>query len=112
MKLTNRFYDVLMYVAQVILPALGTLYFAITVVWSLPDGTPVIGTITAIDVFLGACLKALSATYVPQTDGTVVVDKSDPAGTSYNFKLENAAEVINGKNTVTFKVVPGKIPKT
>jgi hypothetical protein len=38
------------------LPALGTLIFAICSIWGLPYGEQIVGTITAIDAFIGALL--------------------------------------------------------
>lgn len=59
----NRTYDVLKWIAQILLPALGTLYFALAQIWGLPYGEEVVGTITAIDAFLGAILGISSAAY-------------------------------------------------
>jgi hypothetical protein len=56
MKMTDRMYDVLKWVAQILLPAVATLYFAIAQIWGLPYGEEIVGTITAIDAFLGALL--------------------------------------------------------
>jgi hypothetical protein len=56
MKMTNKIYDVLKYIALIVLPALGTLYFALAGIWGLPYGEQVVGTITAIDTCLGALL--------------------------------------------------------
>ena len=56
MKLSNRAYDILKWIAMYFLPALGTLYFAVASIWSLPYGEQVVGTITAIDTFLGVLL--------------------------------------------------------
>lgn len=56
MKLKNKTYDVLKYVAQIVLPAVGTLYFALASIWGLPYGEQIVGTITAIDTFLGVLL--------------------------------------------------------
>lgn len=56
MKLDNKTYDVLKWVAQIFLPALGTLYFALSKIWGLPFGEEVVGTIVALDTFLGALL--------------------------------------------------------
>ena len=61
MKLSNRTYDILKWIAMYLLPAIGTLYFAIASIWSLPYGEQVVGTITAIDTFLGVLL-GISAT--------------------------------------------------
>ena len=63
MKISNKVYDVLKWIAQYLLPALGTLYFALSTIWDFPYGEQVVGTITAIDAFLGAILGLSSATY-------------------------------------------------
>ena len=61
--MTNRTYDILKYIAQVILPALGTLYFALAGIWGFPYGEQIVGTITAIDTFMGVALKISSDNY-------------------------------------------------
>lgn len=63
MVLSNKVYDVLKWVAQILLPALGTLYFALASIWGFPYGEQIIGTITAVDVFLGVLLGISSANY-------------------------------------------------
>lgn len=59
----NETYDKLKYVAQIIIPAAGTLYFALAGIWGLPYGEQIVGTLTAIDAFLGAVLKLSSDQY-------------------------------------------------
>lgn len=61
--LTNKAYDILKYIAQVVLPALGTLYFALASIWGLSYGEEIVGTITAIDTFLGALLMISTDRY-------------------------------------------------
>ena len=51
--LSNKAYDVLKWIALYLLPAAGTLYFALAGIWKFPYGEEVVGTITAIDTFLG-----------------------------------------------------------
>ncbi len=63
MKLTNKSYDVLKFVAQILLPSLGTLYFALASIWGLPYAEQIVGTITAVDAFLGAVLGISTANY-------------------------------------------------
>lgn len=63
MKLSNKTYDVLKWIAMVVLPALGTLYFVLAGIWGLPYGEQVVGTITAVDTFLGALLGVSTAQY-------------------------------------------------
>jgi hypothetical protein len=54
--MTSSTYDILYWVAQIVLPALGTLYFAIATIWRLPYGEQVAGTIALVDTFLGVFL--------------------------------------------------------
>lgn len=63
MKLSNKVYDILKWIALYLLPALGTLYFALSGIWGLPYGEQVVGTITAADTFLGVLLGISTATY-------------------------------------------------
>ena len=63
MKLNNKTYDILKWIAQILLPALGTLYFALSKIWGLPFATEVVGTIAAVDTFLGAILGISSINY-------------------------------------------------
>lgn len=61
--MSNKVYDVLKFIAQIVLPALGTLYFALASIWGFPYGEQIVGTITAVDAFLGAILGISTAKY-------------------------------------------------
>ena len=61
--LSNKVYDILKYIAQIVLPALATLYFALAGIWNFPYGEEVVGTITAVDTFLGVILGISTANY-------------------------------------------------
>ena len=63
MKMSNKVYDVLKWIAMYLLPALGTLYFALSGIWGLPYGEEIVGTVTAIDTCLGVVLGISSAKY-------------------------------------------------
>ena len=63
MKLSHKVYDVLKWIAMYLLPALGTLYFALAGIWNFPYGEQVVGTITAVDTFLGVLLGISTAQY-------------------------------------------------
>ena len=63
MKMSNKLYDVLKWIAMYLLPAIGTLYFALSGIWGLPYGEQVVGTITAVDTFLGVILGISSVKY-------------------------------------------------
>ena len=60
---SNKIYDLLKWIAMIVLPAAGTLYFALASIWGLPYSEQIIGTITAIDAFLGALLGISTSNY-------------------------------------------------
>ena len=61
--MSNKVYDALKYVAQIVLPALATLYITIASLWGLPYPEEISGTMMAIDAFLGAVLMLSSIQY-------------------------------------------------
>lgn len=63
MLMKDKTYNILKWIAQYFLPACGTLYFALAGIWGLPYGEEIVGTITAVDTFLGVMLGISSATY-------------------------------------------------
>ena len=63
MMLSNKTYDILKWIAQIVLPALGALYFGLSQICGLPYGEQIVGTITVVDVFLGAILGISTAQY-------------------------------------------------
>ena len=66
--MNNKLYDALKYIALIVLPALATLYFALSSIWGLPYGEQIVGTITAIDCFLGALLGISTSVYNKQIE--------------------------------------------
>ena len=66
--MSNKVYDTLKWIAMYLLPALGTLYFAIASIWGLPYGEQIVGTITAIDTFLGVILGISTTQYNKRVD--------------------------------------------
>lgn len=62
-KMSNKWYDILKFIAQLLLPALATLWTALGKIWSWPLVTEIAATICAIDTFLGAILKLSSMQY-------------------------------------------------
>lgn len=106
---SNKTYDVIKYIAQYLLPALGTLYFTISQIWGLPYGEQIVGTITAIDTCLGILLGISSAKYTG--DGVMFVDESDPDKNVYRMELNSAIELLANKDSVTFMVKKAVIDK-
>lgn len=84
--MSNKLYDILKWVALVVLPAIATLYFALSSIWGLPYGEQIVGTITAIDTFLGAILGVSNASYkknqltnqlLPEVSGEPIEEDED-----------------------------------
>jgi hypothetical protein len=69
MKISNKAYDILKWIAMYFLPAMGTLYFALAGIWGLPYGEQIVGTITAIDTFIGVVL-GISAFQYKKSENT------------------------------------------
>ena len=72
MKMSDKTYNILKWIAMVLLPAIGTLYFALAGIWDFPYGEQIVGTVTAVDTFLGVILGISTAQYNKSKD--VVVD--------------------------------------
>ena len=66
MKMNNKTYDTLKWIAQYLLPALGALYFALAGIWGLPYGEQIVGTLVAVDTFLGVILGISTSQYNKQ----------------------------------------------
>lgn len=67
--MNDKLYKILKYIAMIFLPALGTLYFALAGIWGFPYAEQVIGTITAVDTFLGVILGISTAQYNKKMGG-------------------------------------------
>ena len=80
--MTNRTFDILKFFTTLVLPALGTLYFALSQIWGLPYGEEIVGTITAVVTFMATILKISSVQYY----------KAEK-----DFSGESLDELMNGK---------------
>lgn len=69
MKMDNKVYDVLKWITVICLPALGTLYFALSGIWGFPYAEQVVGTISAVTTCLGILLGISTAEYNRQNGG-------------------------------------------
>lgn len=108
MKLSNKTYDAAKWVAQIGLPALATLYFAVAQIWSLPYGSEVVGSITAFDAFLGVLLGLSSSAYNARGtdyDGVLHIQPPEDGSDVRNCRLQfGDIEDLETKNTITFRV--------
>lgn len=90
MQLSNSSYDKWKYTAQIILPGLGTLYFALSQIWGsdvFPAPAEVVGSITAVDAFLGLLLGLSNRNYKNDTDGYLDSEGVDPDTGHPDLKL-------------------------
>lgn len=63
MQIPDKVYDILKWVALIVLPAIATLYGVLASIWGLPYGDQIVATITAIDTFMGALLGVSTYKY-------------------------------------------------
>jgi len=64
----DKVYDVLVYIAQIVIPALATLYGTLSAIWGIPYGEQIVETLAAIDLFLGALLKISKSKYDKESE--------------------------------------------
>lgn len=63
MRLNDKVYDVLKYVVLIVLPACASMWMAVASIWGFGYTEQVVGTITAVDTFLGAVICVSTAEY-------------------------------------------------
>lgn len=105
--LTNKLYNIIKFLAMTLLPAAGTLYFTLSGLWGLPNTEQVIGSITAVDLFLGVLLGISSNSYKYSSakyDGTIEVDKADTGKTMFTLALDTPTDELEDKEEVVFNV--------
>jgi hypothetical protein len=99
MTFSNKTYDQLKFLAMILLPALGALYFAVAGIWGLPKGEEVVGTITAVDAFLGVVL-GISSNKPESFDGYLAPNGINEDTGHPNLKMvitKAPQEVVAGK---------------
>lgn len=104
--LNNKTYDFIKFLTVVLLPALGTLYFALSQAWGLPSGEAVLGTMMAIQVFIGAVMGISSKKYEESGEKYVgEINVADtPDKTLFSLDLKGDPEELKDKKEATFKV--------
>jgi len=99
-------YNKLKQSTTVVLPALGALYFALAQIWHLPKAEEVVGSIAALNTFLGVILGISTRSY-NRSDvkyaGIIQVEET-PDAKQLNFILNEAADPLEEQPEVTFRV--------
>lgn len=103
--ITGKLYNVLKFCALVVFPALGTLYFALAGIWGLPAAEQVVGTIVAVDTFLGVVLQISSTSYNSSTAlGTLnIIETAEKKTFDLSFEGDPEYE-LEGKDRAVFKI--------
>lgn len=111
----GKLYDLLKFIALVLLPAAGALYVALGSIWGFPNIEQVVGTITAVDTFLGILLDRVSKIYhknMPETKvmGDLVTSQY-PDGSVAGLRIESALEnpIFEVGTLAAYKVVRGPV---
>lgn len=102
----DRLYDFLKFLALIVLPAAGALYFGLAQIWGLPKAEEVVGTVTVVDTFLGVILKISSTRYNnsdAKYDGNIQVQDSGEKKT-FTLQLNGDPDELDQKDSVIFKV--------
>lgn len=101
-------YTVLKHTAAVVLPAAGALYFALAQIWHLPHAADVVGSIAALNTFIGGAVVVSSASYNNSNakyDGAIVKTEDESGKTTYSLNLNTAVEDLDKMKDVLFRVV-------
>jgi hypothetical protein len=105
--LSTQAYDFLKPIATTYLPAAGTLYFTVAQIWGLPAATEVVGTIVAINTFLGVVLGISTRSYnqsEAKYDGAIhVVETNGQRKYSLDLKNEDPESILE-QSEALFKV--------
>lgn len=78
-KMSNKTYDILKFVALEVLPGLATLYFTLSQIWGWMYAEQVVGSMAAVNTFLGIFLGYSSFKYKRQQNGMVEIEMEDDA---------------------------------
>lgn len=104
---TGRTYDSLKWLALIVLPAIGALYFGLAGVWGLPNADKIVGTITVLDTFLGTLLGISTYQYNREPtsfDGVLKVTNNDD-NESYTMSFYASKEDLPNRDKIVFKVL-------
>lgn len=106
MLFTGKTYDFLKRLAQIYIPALGTLFFAVSGIWGIAHAEQIVGTLVAIDTFLGVCLGISQSNFdkSPLSGGTLVMKTNESGHKVYSLEIDADPTQLEQMSSVTFKV--------
>lgn len=106
--MTNRVYDTLKWVVQIVLPAVSALYLGLAQLWDFPEPERVVGTIALVTTFLGILIGLSKRTYEngdEKYDADILVGKTPAGLTRFSMELNRDPLVLAKKDSLLFKKV-------
>ena len=106
--LSNKTYDLLVKLVQLVLPAAATLYFTLAGLFGLPGAEQVVAAAAAFATFFGVLLRVSNASYQASDakyDGQVNVVTDDTGNKVFSLELAGDPTDIEFMDEVSFKVV-------
>lgn len=104
----DRTYNKLRWMSISVLPAAGTLYFALSTIWGWPNGDAVLGSVVALQAFLGIVLGVSSKAYdksEARYDGDMLVHKDEEGdAVGFHMALNGDPADLKDKKEVIFKI--------
>jgi hypothetical protein len=104
--LSDKQYNRVKFFSGLVLPAAGTLYFALATIWHLPAAKEILGTIVAVQAFFGVLLGVSSNQYKESNArfGGVIRVVKDENKVLYSLDLNDDPVKLKDKHEITFKV--------
>lgn len=101
-------YNVVKKSATIVLPALGTLYFTLSQIWGLPHAEAVVGTIAAVNTFLGVIIQISKKSYyssnAPYVGEIKVQESPDGSRKVFSLVVDGDPEALEYMDQATFKI--------
>lgn len=104
-SLSDGTYDKAKFVVQIVMPALGVLYASLALFWGFPKVEEVVGSITAIALFLGVVLRISSNNYTGEgvPVGDYVVGNDGNGTTTVRLDLDKNPDEFLNNERITFR---------
>jgi hypothetical protein len=103
----DKVYDVLRFMAVIVLPALGAAYFGLASIWGLPAAEQVVGTIVVVDTFAGVLLRSARKSYEASDarfDGVISVKSDSEDGLTQLSNLQLDPQAVANKDEIVVKI--------
>ena len=104
--LSDAVYNKLKQTNQLLLPAIGTLYFALAAIWDLPHADGIVATCAAFATFFGVILEISKRRYDGSDDGALIITEPEVGKLLYSLELTTDLADLEKKDEVKLRVPP------